>query len=195
MKKAMICLVLLGGILLFTSCSRQNTVPDTTTAAQGQTTAEKTADEALTGEFSVSDIYGKTVSSELFSEAKITVLNIWGTFCSPCIYEMPYLGQLSEEYRERGLQIVGLVGDVTDYRGNPDELQLQTAQQIVQQTGAAYTHLVPSGSLLTYLNSIDAFPTTVFLDSQGRQIGDAVVGARDYEEWKEIFEQKLAEVK
>ena len=70
--------------------------------------------------FTVEDIEGNEVTHEVFADADLTVINIWGTFCGPCIQEMPDLGALSQEYAEKNVQFIGLVGDAFDSQGNID---------------------------------------------------------------------------
>ena len=61
--------------------------------------------------FSTTDINGAPVDSSIFSEKKLTVVNVWGTFCGPCIEEMP---ELADWAREMGddIQLIGIVGDI-----------------------------------------------------------------------------------
>ena len=57
-------------------------------------------------EFTGEDLEGNKVDSkELFAKAKVTMINVWGTFCSPCIMEMPDLGELSREYADKDFQV------------------------------------------------------------------------------------------
>ena len=52
--------------------------------------------------FETTDIDGNQVSSaDIFSQHKITMVNIWGTFCGPCIDEMPDLEVLSGRLAEK----------------------------------------------------------------------------------------------
>ena len=39
---------------------------------------------------------------------EVVLLNIWGTFCPPCIYEMPSLQKLYETYKDSGLKLVAV---------------------------------------------------------------------------------------
>lgn len=41
-----------------------------------------------------------SLTTESFSEKKLTVLNIWASWCPPCINELPELEKLDEEYRD-----------------------------------------------------------------------------------------------
>lgn len=64
-------------------------------------------------EFSLKDIEGDTYNSkDVFKENKLTLMNIWGTLCTPCIKELPELQKLSAELSSKGIGIIGLVGDV-----------------------------------------------------------------------------------
>lgn len=140
----------------------------------------------LTGEFAefVSmDLEGTIVDQEVIAGADLTVLNIWGTFCGPCIQEMPDLGELADEYAGEGVQIIGIVMDVYDEKG------IQTAQTIIEKTGADYLHLLPTQDLYDiYLNSVSAVPTTVLIDQNG-VILDTIVGARSKEDWKLLIDE------
>jgi thiol-disulfide isomerase/thioredoxin len=49
-------------------------------------------------EWSGTDRNGKAVSARNFS-GKVVYLDIWATWCGPCIQELPYLEQLNEEYQ------------------------------------------------------------------------------------------------
>ena len=60
------------------------------------------------------DIQGNTVSSDIFSDSKLTMVNVWATYCNPCLREMPGLGELAEEYDGSEFQIIGIVSDVIE---------------------------------------------------------------------------------
>ena len=68
----------------------------------------------------------------------------------------------------------------------------ETAQQIIDATGADYTHLIHSESLNSnFLRLVQVVPTTVFVDSNGMRVGDTLMGARDKESWIEEIELRL----
>lgn len=138
---------------------------------------------------------GDTVSQELFADHKLTMINIWATFCTPCIREMPDLGEISKEYAEKGVQVVGVIADVQAQDGSISEQQMDTAREIVSKIGADYPHLLPSYDLLAAkLAQVTAVPETIFVDSSGRQVGDSYAGARSKEEWTATIEQLLGQV-
>ena len=144
--------------------------------------------------FTSEDLSGNAVDDSIFDGYAVTMVNVWATFCTPCIQEMPDLGQLAAEYAPQGLQIVGIVSDVTDYQGGYDQELWDLALEIVDATGADYLHILPSADLLErVLLDIQAVPTTFFVDETGAQIGETVVGARSADEWRAVFDGLLAD--
>lgn len=142
--------------------------------------------------FSTLDIYGETIDPSLFAEFELTMVNIWGTFCSPCLDEMPYLAEITDEYKERSVQIVGLVVDVQNGDGSVNLKQIDKAIEIATTTGAAYPHLIPSEYLIEgIVQHVQYIPYTIFVDSEGNMVGEAYVGSRSKEQWIEIIESML----
>ena len=150
-----------------------------------------TGGEAL-GNFTTEDLEGNQVTQAIFSEKELTMVNIWGTFCSPCISEMPDLAALNQEYQEEGFQVVGIVIDIVDSSGQASAQGIATAQYIAEMTGAEYTHLIPSQDLINNkLKDVSAVPETIFVDENGVQVGETYQGARSKEAWQEIIQQLL----
>lgn len=151
--------------------------PETTTASV-ETAAETTA---LLGSFTSVTLDGDEVNEEIFGQSKLTMVNIWGTFCGPCVMEMPDLAEISREYGGEDFQMVGIVVDADD-AGNPD------AVAIVDQTGADYTHIMLSQDLIDgFVGTVQAVPTTVFVDSEGRQVGKTYMGAKSKAQWEAVI--------
>ena len=140
----------------------------------------------LTG-FTARDLDGNTVTEAAFQNADVTMVNVWATYCGPCLQEMPSLGEIASEYADKGFQIIGVVSDV----GESDE-DAKSVREITDKTGANYAHLLPSQSLADQLLSGMMYvPTTVFLDKDGYLLGQAVVGSKSKAEWKSIIDDML----
>ena len=138
--------------------------------------------------FSAKDIDGKNVSEAIFADSKITMVNVWGTFCGPCIREMPDLGVLNKKYGD-DFQIVGIVIDAVNSKGLVNAKTVNSAKNIVKTTGADYLHIIPDSSLLNgVLSEVYAVPTTFFVDSSGRIVGKVYTGSRTLKQWQEIVE-------
>ena len=150
----------------------------------------ETAPEAGTefAAFTAKDLDGNEVTESVFSQAKLTMINVWGTFCGPCLEEMPDLGELSKEYADAGLQIIGIVSDATESGTNVEE-----AKEIIAQTGADYLHILPSEDLIeSWLKDLAFVPATVFVDQNGNIVGELVAGSRDKADWETIIDERMA---
>ena len=195
----MLLSTLLTAAAVFSACG--NDPAPSVTPSSGEVTAiptETSSEEATLPEpapsFTAVDLSGNEVTDAIFSGHKLTMVNIWGTFCGPCIREMPELGKLSAEYADKGVQIIGIICDSADYTYQPIDSVLTSAQSIIMQTGANYRHLVLSESLSArFMQGVTAVPTTFFVDETGETIGEAVIGSRSYEQWKAVFEKLLSE--
>ncbi len=138
--------------------------------------------------FEAQDMEGNAVSSEIFSEAKLTMVNVWATYCNPCLREMPGLGELAGEYASDEFQIVGVISDVLE---GSDQRTLDYAADLVEQTSADYTHLLLNESLYyALLTDVSAVPTTFFIDEDG-VILDTVVGSMEKSAWEEKINELL----
>lgn len=138
--------------------------------------------------FEGTDLEGNTVSSDIFSQSKLTMINVWATYCNPCLREMPDLGKLTAEHDPAEFQLIGIVSDVME--GEDQAL----AEIQVQQTGANYTHLLLNESIYhALLTDVSAVPTSFSLDENGTPLG-YVVGAKDKSTWEEIINGLLEEL-
>lgn len=146
-------------------------------------------------QFMTYSIYGDLIDQNLFSQADITMINVWGTYCSPCIREMPDLGEIHREYADKGFQITGIVIDGYHQDEEKFKEQIGMARAIVDYTKADYQHMLPISLELNeaYLSNIQVVPTTFFVDSQGKLIGKEVTGSRSKEDWIEVIEGVFAE--
>ena len=123
-------------------------------------------------EFTSYDLEGNEVDSSIFANADITVVNIWGTFCGPCIDEMPALAEWDAELPDN-VQIVGIVSDVPETSGS----EYAAAQKIVADSGVKFTNIIAAGELAEFMKKVRMFPTTLFVDSNGKFVHDPFVGA------------------
>lgn len=158
-------------------------------------TGEFASAKGVLSSFTSIDLEGNTLDERIFSDHKITMVNIWATFCGPCIKEMPDLGELNMTYSSKGFQVVGIVVDVVNPDGSISDYQVETAREVVSETGANYLHLLPSEDLIeSKLNKVFSVPETIFVDSKGNQVGESYIGSKSYDDWAAIIESLLSEV-
>ena len=142
--------------------------------------------------FTATDLDGNAVDQTALAGAKLTMVNVWATYCQPCLAEMPDLALLADELAADGVQIMGLVSDVVNAEWTLNESGAALAKEIIAMTGADYLHIAPGESLYNLLNQITAVPTTFFVDANGVQVGNVYVGSRSYDDWKQIITDTLA---
>lgn len=53
--------------------------------------------------FDCKDLKGNRVTEEIFKDYSLTMINVWGTFCSPCVGEMPDIEKLYQYYQDKGV--------------------------------------------------------------------------------------------
>ena len=158
-------------------------------ASAGSGNAETTEDNVIrkVEAFTSVTTEGEEVTEKIFSNSEVTMINMWGTFCSPCINEMPDLEKISKEYEKEQFQLIGIVSDSMD-KDDPK------VKNVIEKTGVTYTNIMNSDSLVqVIMNAVQAVPTTVFVDSEGNII-HVEVGGKDYDGWKNIIDKVLENV-
>ena len=137
------------------------------------------------------DLEGNSVTSELFKENSVTVVNFWFSTCAPCIGELGELNALNEELKLKGGAVIGINADTI----GGDESMIMEAKNILEKKGAMYQNIYfPADSeagKLTY--SITAFPTTVVVDRNGRMIGEPILGGINNEAQMKMLQDLIDE--
>ena len=141
------------------------------------------------------DIDGKEFSSKDFANYDLTMVNVFATWCSPCVQEIPDLAEIQKEMKDKGVNIVGVVTDTVDQTGENREA-LEKAKLIRERSKAEYPFLIPDQSNFNgRLSGIQAFPETFFVDKKGQIVGDTYSGSRNKKDWIEIIEKELSALK
>ena len=187
--------ILIAGALLLTGCggnsSSGNPSTESNTAATASNEDASTENEPYILTFEASTIDGEALTSDIFADAKLTMINVWATYCNPCLSEMPDLGEIATEYDKTDFQMLGIISDVAD---TSDEKTISEAKELIKETGAAtYPHLLLNQSLYSNLvSAVDGVPTTFFINQDSELLG-YVVGAQSKETWEGIINELLAE--
>ena len=116
------------------------------------------------------------------------MVNIWGTFCGPCINEMPDLEILNQRLGNKGCAIVGVV---IDAGGDYQMEVIRAAEEIIKDTGVSYLNLLPWEGIDDQFPA-QYIPTTYFVDSKGNVVGEAAVGSRGADDYEALIDEALA---
>ncbi|MEU5280707.1 TlpA disulfide reductase family protein [Streptomyces asoensis] len=140
----------------------------------------------------VPDLSGKTVAGgqlDLKSyRGKVVVLNVWGSWCSPCRAEAPNFQKVSTDLKDRGVQFVGI---------NTLDTSNDNALAFEKQQGVTYPSLSdPKGKLLLRFKkgtlSLQAIPSTLVIDREGK-IAARSLAALSEEKLRKMIDPVLAE--
>ena len=165
LTKKFLTAVLLSVALILSGCVEDEHVHDSPNTVQASPVAKNVP------AFQATTINGETVTNEIFAAKKITVVNIWGTFCPPCIGEMPELGEMARTL-PADAQLIGLVCDASE-----NSVQIQRALEITQKANVGFVNIVPDAQLMKFMEGVEAVPTTIFVNSKGEVVGNAIIGA------------------
>jgi thiol-disulfide isomerase/thioredoxin len=91
-------------------------------------------------------------------KGKVVVLDMWATWCGPCIAEMPDYAEFAKKNQPRGVEVVGIVFA----SGEPQEVQ-----DFVRAHRIPYRQLLGPDELLDSFGANSGFPTTFVIDGQG----------------------------
>lgn len=173
------------GILLLNGPSDVIVLSEEEEKKQQQMEIEKFKDVDLSG-FKTTDLNGNKVTSDVFSQNKLTMVNIWATWCGPCIDEMPEISKLYNEL-PTGTNVISICTDAGD---NKESLDI--AKEVMKKSNAKFKTLIPDEVLKKNLtNEVQAFPTTIFIDNKGKVVGSPHFGDPTSEGFKKSIDEHL----
>lgn len=114
-------------------------------------------DAVLAGEFAVTDLDGKTISSQAL-RGKVVLVNFWATWCPPCRAEIPDLIALQAKYKDN-LVVLGI---------SEDEGPVDTVRAFVAEHKVNYFIAMTTPEVSRIFRGVAALPTTFVLDPEGR---------------------------
>jgi thiol-disulfide isomerase/thioredoxin len=117
-------------------------------------------------------------------KGKVVVLDMWATWCGPCIAEMPDYAEFARKNQPRGVEVVGIVFA----SGEP-----QDVQDFVREHRIPYRQLLGPDELLESFGANSGFPTTFVIDAEG-MIRLKLLGAapQKFEKLQKAVDEALA---
>ena len=110
---------------------------------------------------SLKDLEGRTVRLSDF-KGKVVMVNFWATWCVPCTAEVPDLVKWQAEYKDAGLQIIGITYPPTS---------LAKVRRFLKKYKVTYPILIGSKGTKRLFEPSDNLPITVIIDREGKIVG------------------------
>lgn len=189
MKKALmiVAIIFVGAVAALTLIGPSDPIvlTEEETMKQQQEEAKQFENKNLIG-FKTKDLNGKEVTSDIFSKNKLTMINIWATWCGPCVEEMPDIAKLYKDLPKE-TNIISICTDAGD-----DKQALDFAKDVMKKSKAEFKTLIPDETLKKNLtNDIQALPTTIFVDSEGKVIGTPHFDGHTEQDYKKSINDRL----
>ena len=108
-------------------------------------------------QFSLANLDGKNVSLKDFAD-KVMVVDFWATWCGPCREEIPHLNKLYENYRGKGVVVVGISMDAE----GPE-----VVKQFAKELRMEYPVVMGDENVQQDFGGIVGLPTTFIIDRKG----------------------------
>jgi outer membrane lipoprotein-sorting protein/peroxiredoxin len=111
----------------------------------------------MAADFKLKSVAGKEISLQEL-KGNFVLLDFWATWCGPCRRDLPAVEKLHQEFRSKGLMVLGVNG------GEDSE----TVSQFLRTSKLSYPVLLTSDNEVMQSYSVTAFPTVVLLDADGK---------------------------
>ena len=126
-------------------------------------------------------------------KGKVLLVNIWGTWCGPCRAEMPSLIAMQDQYRDKGLEIIGL--NIGNGSGSPESID--EIKAFVDKMKLNYTIAIAPNSTTTQFYAVtkaSVVPQTILVDREGHLRGVFIGGGPNIaDSMKQNLEKAMAE--
>ena len=120
-------------------------------------------------DFTLPDLDGKTVNLADY-KGKVVLLNIWATWCPPCVEEMPSMEKLHQELKDKDFEILAVSIDVSGAKA---------VIPFMKKHKLSFSVLTDTEGAIKSLYQTTGVPESFIIDRQGI-IVEKVIGPRDW---------------
>lgn len=137
--------------------------------------------------FDTKTLEGEKIASTVFADYKLTMVNFWGTYTYPDINESSILQEVYTKIKDN--PDLNLISGVID---TPDTATEEVAKNAKSEAGGEYTSIVMDETLAKWVTSnLGGIPTTVFVNSDGKIVGEPLEGKQTTETYLSKMEELL----
>ncbi len=132
------------------------------------------------------DAAGGETTLAALTRGRVSVVNLWATFCAPCKTEMPTLGALQRRFGDR-IRVIAVSAD-------EDAKVEQAKAELADLAGGALPFYVDSSRAIIFDARAPGLPLTLIYNNRGEEVARVAGAARwDSEEANALIEAVLAE--
>jgi peroxiredoxin len=108
-------------------------------------------------DFTFPGLDGKKVSLSDY-KGKVVLVNIWATWCSPCVEEMPSMEKLYRKFKGENFEILAV---------SIDEPGLKAVAPFMKKSNLTFPALIDSEGAIKAVYGITGIPESFIIDQQG----------------------------
>lgn len=138
-------------------------------------------------DFSTIDSNGEQLRLADF-RGKYVLLDFWATWCKPCRAGNPHLIKIHEKYNSKGFEIIGIADD--------EKRQTAWREAIDKDKIGIWRHTLrgkfdASQTDLATLYAVNAYPTKILIDPEGKIILNSIGSGKDEEDAMDLLFEEL----
>ncbi|WMI80720.1 TlpA family protein disulfide reductase [Anaerotignum sp. MB30-C6] len=135
---------------------------------------------------------GDSITSTMFYDYDLTVVNFWASYCYPDINELDTLQAFYEELKQK-YPNVNFVQVVIDTPGEGAEDIVEKAHK---EAGVTFTTIIPDKNMASWIiENLNGLPTSIFVDKTGKPLPQKIEGVKDLDYYITTTDSMLKEIK
>lgn len=111
-------------------------------------------------------VSGKSVDLKSL-KGKVVVIDFWGTWCRPCVAELPTLKKIHQKFKGKGFEVIGVAADDAD-----------SLNAFFKKKPLPWDNIIDGDGIIADKFGIEYYPTTLVIDKAGNHIASNLSGKR-----------------
>jgi thiol-disulfide isomerase/thioredoxin len=121
-------------------------------------------------------------------KGNVVLVNLWATWCGPCVKEFPHLVKLQKLYEKKDMKVVFISVD-------EPEVAETAVRPFLRKQKVTFTTYIADGDVESFVDAVGsgwrgAIPTTFIFDRAGKQVA-TLIGARDFKTFENVIKPHL----
>ena len=168
--------------------SNSNSVDENSKGVSNSESAKEAEVDKLPN-FNLKDLEGKNVSSQIFNDYDMTIVSIWQSTCGPCMNELEALNAIYDEYKDKGVNIIGISVDNVGITGE------EGVKKVAEKLNLKFTNVIADdGYVVELIKYVQGTPTAFIVGKDGEFLMEPRVGSNGTEKDIKAFRNIIEEI-